>query len=225
MQARFSLSLLLLPMALTLKINTAHAQTNTMDGSFRYSLDLFQKQKLQLTYNSRSLFEGIFGLGWCSNLDEEIKHCKAKLPKKNSLKVEKLKTGFQISSGGETAQLTIQNGLLKKITSRQGIHEFKYDKNSNLSIARNKTKLEMIRYDEQDRVIGHHFANGCFDQISYDHHNRNQFVTDVLRSCPQKPKEKLLYVFSVKTNKKQQREISSVQIDRKVEASRISELP
>lgn len=196
-----------------------------MDGSFRLKIDLFQKQKLQLTYNSRSLFEGLFGLGWCSNLHEEIKHCKNMHSKKNQFKVEKLKTGFQMSSGGETAQLTIQNGLLKKIMSGQGIYEFKYDKNSNLSIARNKTKLEMIRYDEQDRVVGHHFANGCFDQISYDRHNRNQFVTDVLRSCPQKPKEKWLYVFSVKTNKKQQREISSVQIDRKLEPSRISELP
>lgn len=201
-----------------------------MDGSFRYSLDLFSKQKLQLTYHSRSLFEGIFGLGWCSNLEEEIPQCKNKAFKKTNLKISKTKTGFQIIKGGESAQVTVQTALLKKISTGQGSYEFKYDKNSNLSIARKnltgkKEKLEMIRYDDQDRVIGHHFAKGCFDQINYDHQNRNQFVTVVQRSCPQKPKEKMLYVFSVKTNKKQEREISSVQIDRKIEPSRISELP
>jgi YD repeat-containing protein len=67
------LLLLILPFS-----QLVHAQVNMMDGSFHTtSVDLEFQQDHQLfqlrrTYSSRSLHDGLFGFGWCSDFEKRI---------------------------------------------------------------------------------------------------------------------------------------------------------
>ena len=222
-----------------------------MDGSFRYSLDLFSKSNLQsnapqlrITYNSRSLHQGVFGLGWCASFEKKLLYrqgsywlldCDRPQPQKLSsqqalkfkntnpdkIKLLKTPTGYQIENGKEKIQISLKKSLLESIQSPKINFSFQYDKNLNLTILKNQStkKFEMVLYDDQDRVQSHQHINGCFDEIQYEKDLSLQYTTVVDRTCPAtafKPekKEKILYVFSIKQNKKQQRTVSSIQIRR-----------
>ncbi|RYZ81927.1 MAG: hypothetical protein EOP06_22590, partial [Proteobacteria bacterium] len=56
----------------------AHADINMMEASFKTSFIDLQidsspsSLKLTRTYDSRSTYSGLFGFGWCSNLDVSI---------------------------------------------------------------------------------------------------------------------------------------------------------
>ena len=47
-----------------------HAEINMKDASYRYSFS--DIQGLRRTYNSRSLYTGYFGFGWCSNFEKSL---------------------------------------------------------------------------------------------------------------------------------------------------------
>jgi hypothetical protein len=120
----------------------------------------------------------------------------------------------------------MKNSLLESVEGSKISYRFQYDRNMNLSIVIDQLnqKKELMLYDDEDRIKTHQYSQGCFDQIDYEKNGQDQFTTVVDRSCPQKAKEKILYVFSVKLNKKQERQISSIQIRRQI-PTRISEIP
>ena len=58
----------------TTSCTIAHADVNVKDASFSTTfidLDLGHL-KITRTYNSRSTYSGVFGYGWCSNLDQQL---------------------------------------------------------------------------------------------------------------------------------------------------------
>jgi YD repeat-containing protein len=56
------------------KIQTAQAQVNLLEGSYRRTeTDVISKLQLLRSYSSRSTRTGLFGFGWCSNLEDHLK--------------------------------------------------------------------------------------------------------------------------------------------------------
>ncbi len=73
---------IVLTITITLLLSFAlKAEINMKDASYRQSF--FDIQEVRRTYNSRSLYTGFFGFGWCSNLEKSLD---IKSPKEISFK-------------------------------------------------------------------------------------------------------------------------------------------
>lgn len=184
------------------------AETNAMDGSFRYKITL---PNMTLYYNSRSLRQGFFGLGWCADFETQV------LRRKNSYYLWDCQHSFPISITATKArkikipprpsfqnvQFQVKNSQLISLQGGSQKFKFEYDKNLNLSAIHShpnssRHQVEMIQYDNQDRVIGHRHTHLCFDQFQYVKKAQNLYMTEVTRSCPSHAKENFQYVFSVR---------------------------
>lgn len=92
-------------------------EVNLRKGSYKFQvkkqfvsdtslMELEQLEKLELTYNSRSLFLGKFGFGWCSNLDHSLEYSPS---------------GIRIYKCNKLVFLHVNNQLTRSTTLSEGI--------------------------------------------------------------------------------------------------------
>ncbi len=101
---------------------STYALVDTKNGNYTKTyIDVSTRDfKLERMYNSRSLYNGLFGYGWCSNLETRLEV----LPD-NSLKVVECGGGLEIvytsKKGASTNNKAIIQQIMQKVKSKKGL--------------------------------------------------------------------------------------------------------
>lgn len=135
----------------------ANADINMMEASFKTSFIDAQIDGLNLTrsYDSRSTYSGLFGFGWCSNLDVEIVRLADSVALRECGTEKKVKVTFETSSylykrnDGSIQRFAIEDGSLTGIKI-PGHTEVPITRGRGSPDQRHKVLLEL---DDAKRVI------------------------------------------------------------------------
>ena len=124
--------------------------------------------KISRTYNSRSLFNGMFGFGWCSDFETNIK-----VNKDNHIELTECGGGLEITfkpKGGGKGNLKEGAQLFANGTE---VENFKVDKGF---YTRNLTDGTSQRFDLKGRLTHMYDKNGNFLKLDYDNTNLKTVV-------------------------------------------------
>ena len=120
---------------------SALALVDTKNGNYTKTYVDFMADgfTLERAYNSRSIYQGLFGYGWCSNLETRVEV----LPD-NSLRVIECGGGLEVSYGRPNRQKTIQQ-IMSQIRKKKGLTK-KYISNLSKDLEKSPTlQSELIR--------------------------------------------------------------------------------
>ncbi len=140
-------------------ISQALATVDMQDGSFIQDAPIFDNTTI--TYNSRSIYNGIFGFGWCSPFEAHIE-------KQDKLYLLKVCDQEQHLKANQKENLTIMQTKEKT---------WSFDKNNKLTEYRENKKIYKIEY-KQGQISKIKFKNQSY---TFEY-NLNNFVSQISSS-------------------------------------------
>lgn len=167
--------------------------------------------QLILVYDSRSLHNGVWGFGWCSNLESQCAqyyNLKPFVGTPPALHSSTPFTRLLHTSQGEWIRLSFFNENLVKIEFSGGSEEYKYDGLHNLTqITYEDSSTKEIQYNaELDAVISVRGRSLCLEKYIYSREGEQNLSTTVQTFCANEKPKISKYEFLYK--------ISSVDADR-----------
>jgi hypothetical protein len=149
-------------------ISKAMASVNMWNGNFSHSWTDIETDiqsthiKIARTYNSRSLYDGVFGFGWCSTVEVTERHQKPIHFNECELDVSTLiPPGFRLlrDNDGRIEQILFQD---------RSIAEFKYDPTGKLIRVRAGNRMEKNYAYQDDELIEAKDGDGIGPSYRYD---------------------------------------------------------
>jgi len=147
-------------------------------------------QQLVLVYDSRSLNNGAWGFGWCSNLEPECAqyyHLKSYIGTPPTFNPSTSPSSKLLHiSQGEWIRLSFSNENLVRIESPEGSEEYKYDTLHNLTQIKfaDLSEKEITYNSELDVVTSVRGRHLCFERYIYNRDDAQILSTTVQTYCP-----------------------------------------
>lgn len=163
----------------------------------------FGQQQLVLVYDSRSLNNGAWGFGWCSNLEPEcVQYYRLKPYRGTPPTFNSSTPSHKLlhTSQGEWIRLSFLNENLVKIESTDGTEEYKYDTLHNLTQIKfvDQSEKDIAYNSELDAVTSVRGRNLCFEKYIYARDKEQILSTTVQTYCPNEEPKISKYEFYYK---------------------------
>ncbi|PWU17256.1 MAG: hypothetical protein C5B49_09240 [Bdellovibrio sp.] len=144
-----------------------HAEINLKDaGLIRSWKDGGEATGVIRTYSSRSLYRGLFGFGWCSDIDRIFASADATGGK---LRRKSASQAVVVDARGNTIQIQLVGSFVRQIRFARGAsYQYEYRHEDLTAVYRNDRLLYRLSYNEFHNLNLIEYADGQREQYFYD---------------------------------------------------------